>query len=44
MDSFSTAIFWAIVAVTVAGVGAGAAFGLYIGTRQPARPSAGFRR
>ncbi len=38
MDSFSTAIFWAIVAVTVAGVGAGAAFGLYIGTRQLSAP------
>ncbi|NSX84278.1 methyl-accepting chemotaxis protein [Agrobacterium tumefaciens] len=38
VDSFSTAIFWVIVAVTVAGVGAGAAFGLYIGTRQLSAP------
>ncbi len=38
VDAFSTAIFWVIVAVTVAGVGAGAAFGLYIGTRQLSAP------
>ena len=38
VDSFSTAIFWVIVAVTVAGVGAGAAFGLYMGTRQLSAP------
>ena len=38
VDSFSTAIFWAIVAVTIAGVGAGAAFGLYIGARQLSAP------
>ena len=38
VDAFSTAIFWVIVAVTVAGVGTGAAFGLYIGTRQLSAP------
>jgi methyl-accepting chemotaxis protein len=38
VDSFSTTIFWIIVAVTVAGVGAGAAFGIYIGTRQLSAP------
>lgn len=38
VDAFSTSIFWVIVAVTVAGVGAGAAFGLYIGTRQLSAP------